>query len=80
MGPGETGIEGTWSGCGGLRMCDRDRGGAGRGLGVWRQSRPRSGPERPSTHPELASPQPTPRPGPWGAARAGGGGVFPFCW
>ena len=65
IGPGEAGIEGVWSGRGGLRMCDRDRGGTGRGLGVWRQSHPRSGLERPSTHPELASPQPTLRPGPW---------------
>lgn len=61
MRPREAGIEGAWSGCGGLRMCDRDRGGAGQGLGVWSLSRPCGAPERPSTHPELASPGPTPR-------------------
>lgn len=28
-GPRKAGIKGSGSGCGGLRMCDRDRGGAG---------------------------------------------------
>lgn len=84
VGPREAGIEGAGSGCMGLRMCDRDRGGAGRGLGVWRWSRPCSGPERPSTHPELASPQPTLRPrapaspGFCAAARASGRGCVSF--
>lgn len=32
--PREAGIECTGNGCGGLRMCDRDRSGAGLGLGV----------------------------------------------